>query len=138
MSSCHQELACLQTYDRSQAWITTGNFALWGTLAYLSLDFTGKRGVPKWMSLWGAAAISAGAFGTMYMTTKYAARTCLQCIIDVRDKNSEFYKTARKLLKDHHPQADGYLSREKFKLMRPAADITSNNESTSQPALQEP
>ncbi|KAJ3185595.1 hypothetical protein HDU87_000218 [Geranomyces variabilis] len=69
--------------------------------------------MPAWITLWGIAAISAGAFASTYYTSKWAARECLQCFIDVEDKKSELYKTTRRLLKEHNPDADKYFKIEK-------------------------
>ena len=68
---------------------------------------------PRWLSIWGVAAVTAGAFATTYYSAKLASRSCIQCFIDVEDKKSQLYLTTRQLLKEHHPDAQYYFKREK-------------------------
>ncbi|KAJ3042414.1 hypothetical protein HDV00_007370 [Rhizophlyctis rosea] len=68
---------------------------------------------PRWLAIWGIAAITAGAFATTFYSSKIAARQCIQCFIDVEDKKSQLYLTVRQLLKDHHPDAHVYFRKEK-------------------------
>ncbi|KAJ3151575.1 hypothetical protein HDU89_002018 [Geranomyces variabilis] len=75
----------------------------------LPLPRAARPVMPAWITLWGIAAISAGAFASTYYTSKWAARECLQCFVDVEDKKSELYKTTRRLLKEHNPDADKYF-----------------------------
>ncbi|KAJ3012609.1 hypothetical protein HKX48_006194 [Thoreauomyces humboldtii] len=69
--------------------------------------------MPAWITLWGIAAITGGAFAGTYYTSKWAARDCLQCFIDVDDKKSKLYQATRDLLKEHNPDARRYFDAEK-------------------------
>ncbi|KAJ3149129.1 hypothetical protein HDU86_007072 [Geranomyces michiganensis] len=84
-----------------------------GKAAAMPLPRAARPVMPAWITLWGIAAISAGAFASTYYTSKWAARQCLQCFIDVEDKKSELYKTTRRLLQEHNPDADKYFKDEK-------------------------
>ncbi|KAJ1549507.1 hypothetical protein HK405_015582 [Cladochytrium tenue] len=59
-----EEQKCLASLARAPPYIVAGNLTVWGLLAYYTLDVTGARRVPRWLKLWGAAGIAAGAFGS--------------------------------------------------------------------------
>lgn len=140
-----EEQACIAFYDRSPIYYTIANFIVWGSMAYYTIDLRSLFGtssiapnqpqtksqikqetkhatsrpvrppVPRWITIWGIAAITAGAFAGTYLTSKMAARNCLQCLLDVENKKSELYQTTRKLLAEHHPDANKYFKSEKHK-----------------------
>ncbi|KND03618.1 uncharacterized protein SPPG_01094 [Spizellomyces punctatus DAOM BR117] len=131
-----QEATCIKVYDNSPIFYTFANFVVWGSMAYYTLDMRSlfpkstptppktvpaalshpsRTPVPRWITLWGIAAITAGAFATTYYTSKVAARSCLQCFLDVDNKKSELYLATRKLLADHHPDAKKFFMQEKRK-----------------------
>ncbi|KAJ3182112.1 hypothetical protein HK101_009890 [Irineochytrium annulatum] len=108
------EARCIRKFEGSPPYILFGNVGIWGAMAY----FTLAKPQPLALTGLGIAAISVGAFGTIYLSTRYVARSCLQCIIDQKDKTSEFYKTTRELLSKHHLNANAYFKRERYKLLR--------------------
>lgn len=55
----------------------------------------------------------SGVFATTYWSAKIASRTCLQCILNERDKNSEFYKAVREIINENHPDAQKFFNKEK-------------------------
>ncbi|KAJ3411973.1 hypothetical protein HDV05_001451 [Chytridiales sp. JEL 0842] len=117
------ELACFDSYQNSFGWVISTNLALWSTLAYLTLDFRPNPKVPRYTPFVGAISISLGLFGTMFLSTKYAARSCVQCLLDQKDKRGEFYTMTRKLVKEYYSEPNAYFENEKFKLLRPAEGI---------------
>ncbi|TPX62289.1 hypothetical protein PhCBS80983_g00533 [Powellomyces hirtus] len=151
-----EEKECVKFYDKSPIYFGIANFAVWGSLAYYTLDFRAffnpnanttasppptqapvkqmvsaqplsrtpkftpavRPVMPAWITLWGIAAISAGAFASTYYTSKWAARQCLQCFIDMEDKKSQLYLATRQLLKEHNADAEQYFKIEKHRLKR--------------------
>ncbi|KAJ3091319.1 hypothetical protein HK102_000962 [Quaeritorhiza haematococci] len=112
-----EEQACITAYDRSPILYVPVNTVVWGYIAWRTLDFTGTRfNAPRWISMFGVVGISAGAFATVWFSSKLAARDCLQCLINTRDKKTELYKTVRKVLGEHHPNAHKFFAKEKWRL----------------------
>ncbi|KAI9011350.1 hypothetical protein BC832DRAFT_538368 [Gaertneriomyces semiglobifer] len=85
---------------------------------------SGRPVQPLWISVWGLVAITGGVFAGTYFASRFAAKQCLQCFVDVEDKKSELYKATRMLLKDYHPTADAFFAKEK-------QSTTSNNVSAT-------
>ncbi|KAI8823458.1 uncharacterized protein EV422DRAFT_521108 [Fimicolochytrium jonesii] len=72
---------------------------------------------PLWITLWGVAAITGGAFASTYYSSKLAARQCIQCFLDVEDKKSGLYRVTRQLLKEHNPDHGKFFAQERHKEM---------------------
>ena len=64
------------------------------------------------MLVWGAVAVTSGVFGSLYFSSKAAARQCLQCFVDLKDKESRMHRVAKELLLAHHPDAQKFMIKE--------------------------
>ncbi|KAI9206076.1 uncharacterized protein BJ171DRAFT_473600 [Polychytrium aggregatum] len=106
------EKQCVKSYDTSPQFYLPANFVLWGGVAYSTLNFNPKV-MPRWLQLFGVVGISAGAFATVYWSSKYAAKSCVQCFVDTQDKKSELYKTTIQILKQYHHNPKEFLDKER-------------------------
>ncbi|KAI8829404.1 hypothetical protein BJ741DRAFT_712966 [Chytriomyces cf. hyalinus JEL632] len=114
-----EEQKCLSAFSFSESISTPLNFMFWSGVGYYAIDPVGRRNIPMSLKLYSVVAVAAGGFGTQYLLTRRYHRTCLQCVIDGRDKTSEFYKTTRSMLEQYHPTAkDDYFKFEKFRMLR--------------------
>ena len=115
------ELGCAKWYDREMMFWGVVNLSIWGAIAWVTLRPTpvGQKAIPTWVKMYGIVGISSGAFATSWLASKSAARSCLQCFLDTRDKQSEFYLTVRKLMQEHHPNHKQYFKKEKYRLLNP-------------------
>lgn len=117
-----QEAACLQSFNRAPYYIVGLNSLGFGGLGVYALNQGFKpNGLSIWMSAWGVVAAVAGAFAGVVYTTRLAHRTCFQCVLDIRDKQTLFHQATREVLKNHHPDASAYFKREKYKLLVPSS-----------------
>ncbi|KAJ3391816.1 hypothetical protein HDU92_008782 [Lobulomyces angularis] len=132
-----EEQKCIDKYDRSPIFYGLLNIAFWGFVSYKTLEFPAlviqkakknkknlkvqntliQPGRPMWLNLFGVVAISAGAFSTVFYSSKMASRSCLQCFLDTKDKKSELYNAVRKNLKEYHPNHQKMFDKEKWRLL---------------------
>ncbi|KAJ3073378.1 hypothetical protein HDU98_001669 [Podochytrium sp. JEL0797] len=111
--------SCLSSFDTQHAITFPLNFMFWSGVGYFAMDPMNRRGVPIHIRLFSAVAVAAGGFGTTYLLTRRYHRACLQCILDGKDKTSEFYAETRRIMELYHPDHKEYFNQEKYKLLRP-------------------
>ncbi|KAJ3296418.1 hypothetical protein HDU79_006649 [Rhizoclosmatium sp. JEL0117] len=119
-----EEQACLKGFTSSENLTMPLNFMFWSGLGYFAMDPVNVRKIPIHLKLFGMVAVAAGGFGSTYLLVRRYHRSCLQCIIDSRDKTSDFYKATREIMKQHHPDANDYFKFEKYRLLRETTPAT--------------
>ncbi|KAI9344321.1 hypothetical protein BDR26DRAFT_857616 [Obelidium mucronatum] len=115
------ETKCLKNFALMETITTPINYMFWSAVGYYTIDPVNVRKVPMSMKLYSILAVAAGGFGSSYLLTKRNHRQCLQCVLDGRDKTSEFYLATRKIMEQYHPEHEGYFRIEKYKLLRDGA-----------------
>lgn len=110
------QLQCVQTYDRSAIAYGLVNVVGWSWFSWKAFAPRNKKTLPTWLLMYGLLAVTGGAFSTVWISSKYAARSCVQCLLDVKDKKNEMYLALKGLVKEHHPQSKAFFEREKYRL----------------------
>ncbi|KAJ3028569.1 UNVERIFIED_CONTAM: hypothetical protein HDU68_001368 [Siphonaria sp. JEL0065] len=119
-----EEKQCLDSFATSELITTPISFTFWSLVAYYTVDPVNIRKVPLHLKLFSIAGVAAGGYGSSLLLNKRMHRQCIQCVLDGRDKTSEFYKATRKIMEDYHPEKEEYFRLEKYKLLRESDQAT--------------